>query len=266
MRRALRAKPTRALLILAACTPLAACGAASHPTSVATSAHAGQTGTGSAPSSRAQPGGAGPLSQTRARAYARSVNLTGADVPGFTVASAAEHERETTSEKQLERAMLRCVGALGSGGAVAEMRSKEFQRQGGPRQQTVQSEVTVARSASLAATELGAIRSRHARGCLGHYLQLLLQGKRFHGARIGPVSIQQGTPPAPGTSGGFGWRISAVVGARGISLPFYIDILGFVYGPAEVSLFSSGVPEPFPAAAQQRLFNLLLRRARSQHP
>lgn len=265
MRRAPRAKPTRALLILAACAPLAACGAASHPASVATSAHGGQTGAGAGTSSKAQPGGARPPSETRARAYARSVNLSGADVPGFTVTSAPEHEHETTSEKQLERTMLHCVGALGSSGTVAEVRSSEFQRQGSRRQQTVQSEVTVARSASLAARELATIRSRRARACLAHYLGLLLQGKRSHGATIGPVSIQQGTPPAPGTSGGFGWRIRAVIGARGIALPLYIDILGFLYGPAEVTLVSSGVPEPFPAAAQQRLFNLLLRRARSAH-
>jgi hypothetical protein len=42
-----------------------------------------------------------------------------------------------------------------------------------------------------------------------------------------------------------------------------MDILGFVYGPTEVSLLSFGVPEPFPAATEQHLFSLLLQRAKA---
>jgi hypothetical protein len=45
----------------------------------------------------------------------------------------------------------------------------------------------------------------------------------------------------------------------------YLDILGFVYGPARVTLFSSGILRPFPAAVQQGLFSLLLARARAHH-
>jgi len=43
----------------------------------------------------------------------------------------------------------------------------------------------------------------------------------------------------------------------------FLDILGFGYGRAEVSLLSSGVLHPFPAAIQQRLFMLLLTRAKT---
>jgi hypothetical protein len=45
-----------------------------------------------------------------------------------------------------------------------------------------------------------------------------------------------------------------------------MDILGFVYGPARVTLFSSGALQPFPAAAEQRLFSLLLGRAKAGVP
>ena len=51
-----------------------------------------------------------------------------------------------------------------------------------------------------------------------------------------------------------------------ISKRFYMDILGFVYGPARVTLFSSGALQPFPAAAEQRLFSLLLGRAKAGVP
>jgi hypothetical protein len=43
----------------------------------------------------------------------------------------------------------------------------------------------------------------------------------------------------------------------------YLDMLGFVDGPAQVTLFSSGVLRPFPAALQERLFTLLLVRAKA---
>ena len=71
--------------------------------------------------------------------------------------------------------------------------------------------------------------------------------------------------PAPGTTGGFGWRATATLTVRGIKVRFYVDILGFVYGSATVTLSSSGVLRPFPAAAQQRLYSTLLKRAKV-HP
>ena len=114
----------------------------------------------------------------------------------------------------------------------------------------------------MAARELAAIRSAHVRGCFAHYLGLLLKGQHYGGASVGPVSVASGTPPAPGTAGGFGWRLTATLTIRGLAVPFYLDILGFVYGPATVSLFSSGAVRPFPAAAEQRLFTLLLHRAK----
>jgi len=45
-------------------------------------------------------------------------------------------------------------------------------------------------------------------------------------------------------------------------IPIHLDLRGFVYGPAEITLLSSGAPLPFPAAAEQSLFSLHLARAR----
>jgi hypothetical protein len=77
------------------------------------------------------------------------------------------------------------------------------------------------------------------------------------------VSIQSGTPPAPGTTGSYGWRAIAAFTVQGIRIQVYLDMLGFVDGPAQVTLFSSGVLRPFPAAVQERLFSLLLARAKA---
>ena len=98
------------------------------------------------------------------------------------------------------------------------------------------------------------------RECFSHYLDQLLEGRK-RGTRLRPVSIASGTPPAPGANGSFGWRITATFAVGRIPLSLYVDILGFILGPARVTLVSSGVLRPFPAAIQQRLYALLLARA-----
>ncbi len=198
--------------------------------------------------------------KARATAFARAVNLTAADVPGFKVSST--HEHETAAEKRLEHEMLRCVGALGSNDAIAEMSSEEFERATNTLDESVQSSVSVARTPTRAAMELTAIRAPHVRVCLSHYLDLLFKSHKYHGATVSPVSISQGTPSASGATGSFSWSIATAITLRSVKVPLHIEILGFVAGPAEVSLFTAGVPLPFSAATEGRLFSLLLARAK----
>ncbi len=155
------------------------------------------------------------------------------------------------------------MGVSGSERAVAEIDSPRFEHNAST-ELSVSSSVSVARSPSAAAGDLVKFRSVHTRACLIRWLKALGQGTAFRGGTVSPTSISQGTPPAPGTQGGFGWRFTATIAVRSIRIPFYLDILGFIYGPTEVALFSSGVPVPFPAAAQQRLFLLLLARAKAR--
>ena len=54
------------------------------------------------------------------------------------------------------------------------------------------------------------------------------------------MSIASGTPPAPGAGGSFGWRIIATFTTDRIKLSLYVDILGFVLGPARVTLVRRG--------------------------
>jgi len=205
-----------------------------------------------------------PLPKQRGLAFARAVNLTSADVPGFSVSP--KHERGSSEEKRLEHEVLRCVGAQGSGKGLAEASSQQYELKRGIIDLGVSSEVAIAQTSALAAGELAAIRSAHVRGCFSRYLDQLFKSERFGGAIVSPVSIASGTPPAPGTAGGYGWRVTATFSVQGVKVSLYLDILGFVYGPARVTLFSSGVLRPFPAAIQQGLFSLLLFRAKAHAP
>jgi hypothetical protein len=190
------------------------------------------------------------------------VNLRSADVPGFKVSSEHGHEHETAGEKRLERKMLRCAGEAGRNRQLTEVSSKEFEHEDRSGVQSVQSGVIVEQTWALAVKDLAAVRSERGRECFSRYLNLLFKDQKYKGVSIGPVSISQGSPPAPGTTGSFGWRITATITVHRVRVPFYADILGFVYGPAEVMLLSFGLSEPLPAATEQRLFLLLLTRAK----
>ncbi|MEA2333516.1 MAG: hypothetical protein QOG40_6 [Solirubrobacteraceae bacterium] len=249
----------RRMLILAglglAVGLLASCGKGSLTGTGGQAASSGATTSGST-----SPHGQSP-SARRAVAFAHAVNLTSDDVPGFTASQ--KHSASSDSEKQLERQMLHCAGLGGSAKAVAEESSQSFRLKHQIIDLSVSSEVAVEASAAQAQRSLSAIRSSHVRGCFTRYLQQILQRQQVNGATAGPVTIQSGTPPAPGMSGSFGWRVTATFLVRGIKVPIYLDYLGFVDGPSQVTLLSSGLLQPFPADAQQHLFSLLLSRARS---
>lgn len=238
------------------------------------SSGSGGSGDGSAGGSKRvpapAPAGKSP-SRERALAFAQAVNLTAEDVPGFTAKT--KHASDSAREKKIGRELAQCTGATGlssgeqtlpgEGKALADESSKDFELKHGVIDFSVSSGVSVQSSAAGARKGLQAIRSAHVRKCFSHYLQLLFAGQHVQGATPGPVSIQSGTPPAAGTSGGFGWRITASFTIRGIKVPIYLDFLGFVDGPAEVTLLSSGLLRPFPAEVQQHLFATLLARAKA---
>jgi hypothetical protein len=224
-------------------------------------------GHGAAPhagSPRARSAPHGSPTRTRALAFARAVNLTAADLPGFASAQHAGAKPQRRAEGEL----FRCAGARRAAGsenssALATASSPSFEFKHGIIDLGVSSEVGVARSSALARAELAALHSGRVRGCFTRYLDSVLSAGRPHGTIVGSVSIEAGTPPAPGASGSFGWRVRATFGVNGLKVPVYLDLLGFVYGPARVTLVSSGALRPFPALAQQRLFSLLLSRAQA---
>ncbi len=212
------------------------------------------------------PGGAAGTTtrKAQARAFARAVNLRAADVPGFKASAKQTAEHQSPAEKRLEERLRGCLGASGAKG-VAEAGSPEFKRALGPFSQTVSSNVSVATSTAGAARELKAMRAPGVRACVAHYFELILKGKELGHVTIAPVTVAAGSPPAPGTSGSFGWRFRSGLGIRGVEIPFTLDILGFIYGPAEVTLESFDLPRPLPASTEERLFTLLVQRA-TQHP
>jgi hypothetical protein len=249
------------LALVASCATLSACGKGSYTGTGAPTATTGATAThGAAPHERSS-------TRARALAFAHAVNLTAADVPGFTISHQPEHE--SAAERRLQQQLRNCGGTSGARpqqrapGALAEASSPHFELKRGILALGVSSEVSVAHSSAEADAALSAIRSSRVRACFSRYLSALLKSQHIPGATVVGVSIASGTPPAPGTTGGFGWRVTATLAIRTVHISFYFDILGFIDGPAQVTLTSSGTVRPFPGRAQEQLYSELLTRAGS---
>ncbi len=204
--------------------------------------------------------------KAQAVAFAHAVNLSAADLPGFTV-SHTNGKHSTAKEKQAERQLKHCLGEPKAHKGLVELGSKSFERETASSDVSVSSEVTVLRTPALAARGLALIRRPRTRKCAAHFFNLLISGLESTGAKIGKVKLSTSTPPAPGTQGSFGWRLSATVTAAKSSahIAFYVDILGFVDGRAAVTLLSSSVPQPLPPDEELKLFSLLVERAKT-HP
>jgi hypothetical protein len=262
-------RPLLTLALVLTGALLASCGKGSlnHSAGVRT-----VTATSTSPSTSSSPsktphtgqGGEQPSDKRRAQTFAHAVNLTSADVPGFV--ATVKHDTNSAKEKRLEHQMLSCAGIGGTSKTVLEESSKDFKLKRQILDLGVSSEVAVQASAADAQKALAAVRSTHVRSCFSDYLQQVFKGERTKDATPGRVTIQSGTPPAPGMDGSFGWRVTATFLVRGIKVPIYLDFLGFVDGASQVTLLSSGLLEPFPAAVQQHLFRLLLARAKSNKP
>jgi len=263
---ALRGGMLAAPMLLACGVGLAACGGG------------GRAGTGTATRARTTSGadrsraiGESPgasaaakrsVTTAQALAFARAVNLRAPDLPGFKVSS-ERHQQETPSEKRLQRQLAHCADTLSANYQVAEASSQKFEREENGAAQSVQSGVTVMQTPALAARELAAMRSKRGRECLSRFATALFKAQKYEAASVGPVSVSSGSPPAPGVTGSFGLRITTALVVHHVAIPFYLDFLGFVDGPAEVSLDTFGVPAAFPAATEEGLYRTLLSRSKT---
>jgi hypothetical protein len=205
-----------------------------------------------------------PGTHAKAQAFAHAVNLRASDLPGFALSPERAPGHESTAEKRLQQQLHVCAGSVGGeAGSVLEASSGEYLRQATLARVSVSSQVSVEASAARAAQELEALHSDRLRSCLSSYFQQLLSRLGSHGTSVNRVSTKYGSPPAPGTAGSFGLRVTAMLTVHHVQLPFYLDYLTFVDGAAQVSLRTMGTPLPFPARLEERLFSLLVERAKA---
>jgi hypothetical protein len=242
------------LLLIAAGGLLIACGKSAH--------YRGERQRGAKSEANASKHAGGSLTRSKAKRLAPRLNLQASDLPGFKAASEKRHH-QTARETGIGRKLARCMGGRGASGALAEASSKSFERQAEIFHVSVSSTVTIAASPAQALAGLKAVRSEHTRVCLTGYMRELLAGETHGATSAKLVSIRKASPARQGTAGTFAWRIAGEFALRGVKVPFYIELVGFAHGQAEVELLSFGLPIPFPARAEQELFSLLIARAKA---
>ncbi len=243
------------LLLPAATLVFAACGKGAHLPSTPTKA-AAQPKAAQGPAKRRG------LASTKAQAsaLAKALNLRASDLPGFHVNT--ERTSTNSREKALERAARACMGNR-EVTPLAEAGSHTFERSAQILNVSASSSVEVANTPAQALAELNLLRGNRASGCLKVFIGHLLALQSKSGTSLKISSIVKSSPPAPGTAGSYGWLITARASTHGVQIPLYIDIVGFDYGQAMVSLFSFGLTVPFPPRAESELFALLVERAKT---
>jgi hypothetical protein len=218
----------------------------------------------------------GPITTAEATTYAHAVNLTAADVPGMvSVSPEGEHK-----ERESSRAV---CGIRGSHIHVVNIESPKFKSHEEPFSSgegfelvELNSDVEVMPTAALANSTFGALeaamRKPRVRACLartlGQALAKQVRGHPTRGVRItfGRPGISVFHPMLP-HSVGFRIVISVtytVLGVLRIPERIYLDSVGFVVGPAQVSLTSISLSHPLPT--ERHLMSVLYSRASAPTP
>jgi hypothetical protein len=200
------------------------------------------------------------ITKARAVAYAQAVNFGAADLPGSSIVKAeGEGRAPTATGVEFER----CAGGVNPERRIADIHSPSFKVTSTGKRGRVRSAVKVMPTAALAARNNVAVRSARGRACLARTLPE--QGTAA--LRYGPVSVSSLPTPLLGADGSYGLRLTTTVIGRNlrggeIRARVYMDVFGFVSGPAEISLTAFGISRPVPSATEQHLLPLLFSRAR----
>jgi hypothetical protein len=202
------------------------------------------------------------ITKAQATAYAHAVNLQAADLPGMSVASP---ESQAPLPKQVGREANRCIGNVNPDLSVVRIRSGMFAGAVEAEHEQIRSAVEVMPTETLAARNDAANRSQRAISCTARFAPRLL-GKATGRVHYGPLKVTRLPNPLPGTRGSFGIRIAiTILGVPAAIEPtqphLYVDVLGFLSGPAEVNLTATAFPEPVSEETEIKLLSLLHSRA-----
>jgi hypothetical protein len=228
---------------------LAACGGSSGSSSSASS---------SATTTAAVP----PLSAAAATKLAAAINLTAADLPGYTSAPNPISASDKVSATQLAA----CAGEVAPATEIVDANSVQLSAGSGLTQTQASSNVTVLPTAAAVQQNLSALTSARGKACLIKYINAELaksatSGVVFSSGRLTTIPVA-----TAGTDGGFGARVTVNATASGLHIPFYLDVIGTAKGPVETELETLGIGKPFPAADETRLATLLSGRLTANAP
>jgi hypothetical protein len=199
------------------------------------------------------------ISRSGATAVATAVNLRHSDLATLKQQSNVL----TPADRRSNAALDACIGETPPSKFYADILSPDFVGPL-PTQLTISSETEILPSAALVASDLAAILRPKALSCLENALGKALVSSAPKGSTF-KISVVRLPATLAGTDGVAAVRVTAVFkikqGSTTVTVPAYIDDVGFAYGQAEVSLDVISTTAPPSSALETRLGVLLVQRA-----
>jgi hypothetical protein len=196
------------------------------------------------------------VTKAQAQAIATRINLSTADLPGYTSSPNTESAKDKAGDAQLSK----CSGTTPDSAAFSDTNSPNFDKG----QTQVSSEVEVEPSASAVQHDLAAIKTSHAQQCVSEQLKPVLTAiAGVSGLTIHRVSISE---PTSGTSGSFGLAAQIGLTAGGAHHELTQTELGFGRGNVEFTLSIQTVGSSAPQSLVTTLRALLIKRADANVP
>ena len=227
----------------------AGCGGDSDPAS----APSGAASSSPSPSASPTPG---PVTSADASAAATKINLTAADLSGYTATPPDETTQAGT--EAAEDALATCVGATTTD-PVADFSSDDFTKGMELPALTVSSSATFSKDAAEVKQDIEAFNGPKAESCVVTFFKDVLTASA-EGLPFEEPKVTRLTPTAPGTDGSFGFRITTSAEAEGQKIPFTFDLLAFGKARTGVALSVFGVGTGLAEGERDALFAKLVER------
>jgi hypothetical protein len=254
------------LLIAAACLVPSACGGGQQAPSGAEHTAQGVAHEAVSVVGSARDATTGAPSRAQALAFAHAVNLSAGDIPEASVEK--KHRAAATASEGREGQA--CEHRIGwrNPHMIVEASSPKLRRGQELEIERITSSVSVLSSERAVARQFALLASPALRECAARILTRNLADRSIRDARWGHVSVSKLPVQAAGTSATVGIRIVANLDLTfsEVSVPIYVDVLGFAIGRAEVALTAISATQPVPATTERELLSLLLARSRSHSP
>jgi hypothetical protein len=207
-------------------------------------------------------------SRAQALAFARAVNLSASDIPEASIApkrSSAPRANERSEERACERLVTH--QHLFPRSHLAEASSPRLKRGRELEVEEMSSSVIVLSNARTIPSIFAALQTPAVRACFARALTRNFSEKAVREAHWGRFEISKIPISAPGADALVGLRVAGTLSFSytEVTLPFYVDVLGFAIGHAGVTLTAFSMTQPVPATTEQELVGLLLARAKG-HP
>jgi hypothetical protein len=195
------------------------------------------------------------VTKAQAQTLANQVNLSTADLAGYTSSSSAE----SATDKASDATLAKCTGTTPDSEAFLDAKSPDFQKS----QTEVSSEFEVLPSTSDVQHDLKVIQSSHAQQCVANELKPVLSA--ISGVSNLKIHMAPLSEPSTGTSGSFGLAAQISLTAGGAQHTLTQTEVGFGRGNVQFSLSVQTVGNP-PAGLVSKLLSTLVKRADANVP